>query len=120
MKSILLSVALVATLSGPAYAQSAAAPAATAAAKTAPPQSATVSAVCKDGTSFSGSTLKGACRGHGGVDKKSAATAATVAPVPAAQTAKSTPPAQVAAGGGAGKVWVNTATKIYHCQGDRY
>lgn len=39
------------------------------AAKTAPATPAAVSAMCKDGTAFNDTTLKGECRGHGGVDK---------------------------------------------------
>lgn len=94
--------------------------------------SAAVTATCKDGTSYSGATLKGACRGHGGVDKKAASkmgsaaapasSAAAAAPMakPAPAASASTSASAPAAGGGAGKVWVNTGTKVYHCSGDKY
>ena len=98
-------------LAGAAFAQKAPAPAV-------PDAAATVKAVCKDGTPFEGTTLRGACRGHGGVDK--AASAGT--PAAAATPAKPAAPATTAPapGGGAGQVWANEATKVYHCQGDRY
>ncbi|WP_417284948.1 signal protein [Comamonas sp.] len=41
--------------------------------------------------------------------------AAAATPAPAAKTAKT-----AAAGGGAGKVWANEDSKIYHCQGSRF
>ena len=75
----------------------------------------TVTATCKDGTAFSGTTRSGACRGHGGV--QSWGTAAAV-------TAPATSPKNLAntssGGGEAGQVWVNTATKVYHCPGTRW
>ena len=72
-----------------------------------------VTATCKDATTFSGATRSGACRGHGGV--KSWGSAATTAPpAPTSQTAKAP------AAGGPGQVWVNTATKVYHCPGTRW
>ena len=62
-----------------------------------------VTATCKDGTSYSGTTKSGACSGHGGVKTWGA---------PATAGAK--------AGGGAGKVWANLDTKVYHCPGTQY
>ena len=102
---------------------------------------------CKDGTYTTSATKSGACAGHKGVktwyggkeeDKKASAkgsassksaaapaTAPTPAPAPAStsSSAKSTSSAPAsertaAAGGGAGKVWVNTDSKVYHCQKD--
>lgn len=94
-------------------------------------------ATCKDGTSYTG-VKKGACKGHKGVKSwdtaaAGAAGAATAAPA-AAATAAAAPaaakhkassksaalPATAAPGGGAGKVWVNTSSKTYHCEGDKY
>ena len=123
---------------------SAAAPAAGAAAA-APAAAATSSSssgtpvTCKDGTT-SDKSGRGACRGHGGVNKSGAAsTAASAAPAaaaagaaaapataaaaaPAAASKKAGPAASVAAapGGGAGQVWVNTKDNVYHCQGDEW
>lgn len=100
--------------------------------------------LCKDGTAYTGASKRGACRGHKGVkewyaDQAPAATVpaapapagAAVAPaaVPAAATpapvAKSAPinsaAAQVPApAAGSGKVWVNTRSKIYHCEGTKF
>lgn len=90
-----------------------------------------VTAICKDGTTYSGTTMKGACRGHHGVDKKAGATASQApASAPAATPPAATPPVVAAStpaaatapapGGGAGQVWANTSTKVYHCPGDKY
>lgn len=102
--------------------------------------------LCKDGSYTTAPTKRGACRGHKGVkewyggDSTAAAaakpaTASTpstpaipVSPpattrTPTAPTAASAPPATnrtLAPGGGMGKVWVNTETKVYHCPSDRY
>jgi hypothetical protein len=104
-------------------------------------------AKCKDGTTFNGTSHRGACKGHQGVDqwldqpaaggaasapattgKAAQATAPATMPAPSAAPASSatahapTPSSQIQAqpGGGAGKVWVNSSSKVYHCQGDEW
>ena len=111
MKFAPVLVAMSTLLAGAAFAQKAPAPAV-------PDAAATVKAVCKDGTPFEGATLRGACRGHGGVDKAASAGTPAVAATPAKPAAPAT--TAPAPGGGAGQVWANEATKVYHCQGDRY
>jgi hypothetical protein len=106
MRNLLLSIAVVAGLMlplGAAHAQS----------------TATVTATCKDGTAFSGTKRAGACRGHGGV--QSWGEAASPANAPSQPSAQSAPTERATpAPGGAGQVWVNTASKVYHCPGTRW
>jgi flagellar motor protein MotB len=92
--------------------------------------------ICKDGSTWAKSG-RGACRGHGGVDKAKthaaaettsshtsteAGTAAASAPASAAPAASGSERAETprAAGGSAGQVWVNTPSKVYHCPGTRW
>jgi hypothetical protein len=108
MRNSLLSFALIAGLVlplGAIYAQ----------------DTSTVTATCKDGTAFTGTKRSGACRGHGGVQSWGATSTATspvaTPPPPAAATSQRS---ATSPGGGAGQVWVNTATKVYHCPSDRW
>jgi hypothetical protein len=88
--------------------------------------------LCKDGTVYTGASKRGACRGHKGIKEwyadKPAESAAPAAATPAAPTQ---PPAQAAPApivapqaavpvAGSGKVWVNTRSKIYHCEGSKF
>jgi hypothetical protein len=93
--------------------------------------------LCNDGSYWTGASKSGACRGHKGVKTwyastgsaapaaaPAAAAPAAAAPAPAAaptKTKASTPASTTPApGGGPGLVWLNTSTKVYHCQGTKY
>ena len=93
-----------------------------------------VTAMCKDGTTWMGAHRSGACRGHHGVQafNPTPAAPAPATPTPSTAVAVPTPtppptpvpvtpaPAVVgSSGGGAGQVWLNTSSHVYHCQGDR-
>jgi hypothetical protein len=122
MKSFgLIAVLAAALMASGAYAQQA------------PAAAGSMTVQCKDGTSQTVTTTKGACHGHKGIDKSASskapaaepaatpAAAPTAASKPAAAT-KAEPAAAPAAGGGAGQVWVNTGskTKTYHCEGSKW
>jgi hypothetical protein len=101
--------------------------------------------LCKDGSYWTGPNKRGACKGHKGVQTWYASTTAPAtapmtgstkpAPTTAAPTQTMVAPqvaptktvahapvanATPAPGGGNGQVWVNTASKVYHCPGSRY
>lgn len=89
--------------------------------------------LCKDGTEYTGTSKRGACRGHKGVKEwyadKQAPAAESAAPAAAPAAAPTMAPAQVAKPAtaaapapaeGSGKVWVNPRSKIYHCEGSKF
>ena len=78
-----------------------------------------VAATCNDGTTYSGASKKGACSGHKGVKEWDAAAVPAPVAKPAVATAAvaATSAGAPVAGGGAGQVWVNSKSKVYHCEG---
>ncbi|HET6170293.1 MAG TPA: DUF3761 domain-containing protein [Terracidiphilus sp.] len=101
--------------------------------------------VCNDGTYSMAASKSGACRGHKGIKSwfaasttKATSAKAASTPAPAAAAAPAAAPAPKPApaaapqpkatskttaqapGGGAGQVWLNTATNVYHCSGTQF
>jgi hypothetical protein len=81
----------------------------------------TVAATCKDRTSFTDTKRSRACRGHSGIQswRERAAASSPMNP-PAAQPAPTTWRQAAPAPAGSSQVWVNTASKVYHCPGTRW
>jgi hypothetical protein len=96
-------------------------------------------AICNDGTYFMGATKQGGCRGHKGIKTWFGAAAVAPAAAPAAKPAPAPAPVATPApapmtpapkpvsnttaaapGGGAGQVWLNTASNVYHCPGTQW
>lgn len=76
---------------------------------------------CRDGTYTNAASRSEACRGHKGVQAWFAAAAAPVSAATAKPSVPVAAPAKaVQAAGGPGMVWVNTATRVYHCPGTKF
>lgn len=79
----------------------------------------TITAMCNDGSTYAGDAKKGACAGHKGV-KTWTSEETTTSDKKGSSAKNDTPVANAAPGGGAGKVWVNTRSNVYHCSTDKY
>ena len=96
-------------------------------------------AQCNDGSYWTGASKQGACSGHKGIktwygapagsavsqantsNAKPAVSGATnVRPAGSPERPSPTPKEEASGAGQKNQVWVNTATNVYHCPGDRF